>query len=134
MHPLYQQPDLLLRKTRALPAEAGNVTSGAIQLHPVGEPCLIDGELVIKAPALTNAQLPNTKTAVYAILHGDSAESLTWLATVGTQAGAGAGAAAVEFRFKPHHQVGAFVALKITTDGAVDASGASATLDFCTQL
>jgi hypothetical protein len=128
--PAFTRQDAHLSKSKALPAAAGSVQTDAIKIGSVGEPLLTPLELRISAPGLSTAQLPNANTAVYAILHGDTPDTLEWVATIGVQTGAGGeGAPGAEYRYRPPHNLKPFVAAKCTTNAAANASAAAMQLD-----
>lgn len=128
----FQLADKSLKVTKALPDGATNVTSDGIQVKSSTDgkllaPC----ELLIEAPALATAALPDTKKIVYDIEHADASDFsgvATLQAAVLTQTGAGgAGDDAAEVRFRLPTDVKKYVRVKATNDGSGDASGSSLT-------
>ncbi len=129
--------DALLKITRALPASTTAVTSDAID---TGKSTTMGGQLaqfefLITAPALTTAQLPDTKVQVYAVIHSDNANlsgsSVLYPAVI-TQTGAdSAGAAGATHRFRLPTTAKRYIGITITpsASGTGDASGAAATLE-----
>lgn len=131
----YGVVDKLTQKTIALPAAAGNVTSAAIDLgHTANGANVADYEIAIVAPALTAAQLPNTKTAKYSIVtsaNADLSSPTIYAADVLVQTGAGgAGAIAAEATIRLGVVADRYVGVKVVTDGAVNASAAEATVEL----
>lgn len=130
----YNVKDALLKKTKALPAAVGSVTSDPIPLdqNSTGD-FVAPVQFKLTAPALDDDQLPDAKTAVYDILMDTSASmgSPTVLFNdVITQTGAAsAGADGAEYLFRLPTNVEPFIAAKCTTDGTADASGASLVLE-----
>ncbi len=127
---------------RALPDEAGAVTSPAIDLA-VGprSDFVVGAELLLTVPALDDDALPDDATLVYALVHStnaDLSEATTLVAAAITQTGAGdAGAAGGTYRFRPPTNVKRYVGFVATGadepgEGAPfgDASGESATLQL----
>jgi hypothetical protein len=125
--------DALLKQSKALPAAAGSTTSNGIDLmNSATGDFVAEVDLTIDAPALTVTQLPNAATATYLLEHDTDPAfgTVTTLATLGTQTGAGGvGAAAVQFRFDPPETVKRYVRGKCTTATSPgDCSAASFTL------
>ncbi len=127
--------DAALKLTRALPASTSAVTTVlAIDTQNVGgqEP---DVEFLLSAPAVTTAQLPDTKTMTYAVVmsaNSDLSGPTTLYPSVIVQTGAAsAGAAAATFRFRLPSNASRYIGFSVTPSGSGtgDASGVSATLE-----
>jgi len=123
--------DAKLDETIALPAAAGTVASAVLDLgNRPKELFTSELDVLVEAPALTTAQLPDTKTAIYDILGSasdDKSSPVTLVTAAITQTGAGgAGDVAAEYRYRPPGDVPRYIWLAVTTDGAVDASAAAA--------
>lgn len=130
--------DASLRKTRALPAAASStVHSAGIDLGALSArgARLADCELVVEAPAVGVAVLPNTKTLTYTVQHDDDsafggAANLFPSLIVQTGAG-GAGAAAAVARRKLPTDCKRYVRLSITSGADVgDGSALSAVMSL----
>jgi hypothetical protein len=111
------------------------VSSAGIDLgHATTGDHVANVEWLVTAPAVTTAQLPDSKVFIYT-LEGDdnsSFSSATTLVTLGTQTGAGgAGSAAASYRYRLPTNAERYLRLKITPSGSGtgDASGVSATLE-----
>lgn len=128
--------DVLLKQTRALPASTSAVASSALDLElSAKSDHVAHCEVVVSAPALSTAQLPDTKVMVYTLETDDNSgfSSATTVATLGTQTGAGgAGAAAAEYRAKLPTNCERYLRLKVTpsASGTGDASAATATMEI----
>lgn len=121
--------------TRALPNGANTVNSTAIDLELGANADFVGNqELLISAPALATADLPDTKTMKYHVVHDDDSDISdgTVLASeVIVQTGAGgAGAAAATARFRLPSNVKRYVGLRAVNDGTGDASDKDATLEM----
>ncbi len=122
--------DAELQVTKALPNGAATVNSGSIDLeHSTNGVHVADCELLIEAPALATADLPDTKTMTYDVEHSDDDSSWSDLANgVLVQTGAdGAGAAAATARVRLPSTVKRYVRAVATNSGAGDASDKSVT-------
>lgn len=112
--------------TTTTPIDTGKGTTG----HQPGEM-----EFLLSAPLVTTAQLPDTKTFTYKIIHSvnaDLSSPADLLPGVIVQTGAGgAGAAAATFRFRLPSDARRYIGFVITpsASGTGDASGATATLE-----
>lgn len=128
--------DALNKITRALPASTTAVTSAsAIDTgkstslgHQGGE-----FEFLLSAPAVTQAQLPDTKTFTYDIIHSDNADlssPSTLIEDCIVQTGS-TGAAANSYRFRLPSSAKRYIGFKVTPSGSGtgDASAATATLE-----
>ena len=123
--------DLELQVTKALPNGAATVNSGSIDLeHSANGVHVADCELLIEAPALATADLPDTKTMTYDVEHSDNDSSWSDLANgVLVQTGAdGAGAAAASARVRLPSTAKRYVRAVATNSGAGDASDKSMTV------
>lgn len=126
--------DAKLKVTKALPNGAASITTDGIDLgHGTRGRFLANGELLISAPALTTAELPDGQTITYSVEH-DTASGFGTVATlyaeVLKQTGAGgAGAAAAEVRVRPPSNVKRHVRVKATKAGAANASTKSVTVE-----
>jgi hypothetical protein len=130
----YAVKDALLKATKALPNGAASIYSDGIDLgHGSRGDFLASAEFKVSAPALTTAQLPDTKTMTYTVQHDDAAGFGTvadLLTAVIVQTGAGgAGAAAATFTLRLPVDVKRHVRVKATNSGTGDASGASLTFE-----
>ncbi|MCC6425126.1 MAG: hypothetical protein IT447_16755 [Phycisphaerales bacterium] len=91
--------------------------------------------MLLTAPAVTTAQLPDAKTFTYAVIHSDNADlssPATLFPTVVVQTGAaGAGAAGASWRGKIPSTARRYIGFSITpaASGTGDASAATATLE-----
>ena len=126
--------DEALKVTKALPNGAATVYSDGLDLgHGSRGDFLAAADFKVSAPALTTAQLPDTKTIVYSIQHDDDAAFGTaadLYPGVIVQTGAdGAGAAAATFTARLPVDVKRYVRVKAVNSGAGDASGASLTFE-----
>lgn len=122
--------DAELQVTKALPNGAATVNSDSIDLeHSANGVHVADCELLIEAPALATADLPDTKTMTYDVEHSDDDSSFEDLANgVLVQTGAGgAGAVAAEARVRLPSTVKRYIRVVATNDGAGDASDKSLT-------
>ncbi|ADG67952.1 hypothetical protein Plim_2125 [Planctopirus limnophila DSM 3776] len=132
--PLPNLKDAALQKSFALPNGAASTVSAAILVNAVGYEFTANTELLIEAPALTTARLPDTQTVSYALEQSvDEAftSPVPLHGTLFTQTGAdGAGALAASDRVRLPSDVLPWVRLKATKTGAANASGASATLSL----
>lgn len=131
----YAVRDGALKVTRALPNGAAAVTSTSIDLgHGTTGSHVTDTEFLIESPALTTAQLPDTKKITYDVVtsvNADLSSPTVVAAAVLVQTGAeGAGAAAAEQRFRLPSDCKRYVGIKATNDGTGNASGVSATLSM----
>lgn len=126
--------DVLLKKTKTLPASNTSVYSDGIALgHGTSGQFDAPCEVVITAPALTNAQLGNAATMKYSLQHDtDSAfGGATDLFTdCIVQTGAGSGAAAASKRIRLPTDVKGNIRVKATNSANADASAASMTLEL----
>lgn len=121
--------DASMRAVKALPNGATSTTSDAIDVGTSP----IDGEVLIKAPALAVAALPDTKTMTYEIVGSANADlsSPTVLANVIVQTGAGGvGAVATENRWKMPSDVPRYIGVKATNSGAGNCSASSVTMQI----
>jgi len=126
--------DADLTKTIALPATDGSVNSAGVDTGSrtaaplAGE--LLEGELLVTAPALTTSELPDADTATYKLQHDDNSSftSATDTADLLVQTGAGgAGADAATVRFRIPSDGERYWRVVVTTaGGAGDCSGKSA--------
>lgn len=133
-----QVKDAQVKVTRALPASTAAVTSTTAidtgKTTALGEQ-KNSMELLVSAPALSTAQLPDTKTMTYDVIGSSNADlsSPTTLASaLITQTGASAaGAAAATKRYRLASDAPRYIGLKVTpsASGTGDASGATATLE-----
>jgi hypothetical protein len=122
--------DAELQVTKALPNGAATVNSGSIDLeHSTNGVHVADCELLIEAPALATADLPDTKTMTDDVEHSDDDSSFSDLANgVLVQTGAdGAGAAAATARVRLPSTVKRYVRVVATNSGTGDASDKSMT-------
>ena len=131
----YNVSDALLRQTKALPASAAAITTDAIDLgHGTNGQNVAEHEFVLDAPALTVGELPNAQTMIYAIVtsaNADMSSPTVVNAAFVTQTGAdGAGAAAVEKRFRLPSDCQRYVGIRATKSGAGSAATASVTLSL----
>ena len=125
----FLRKDAELAKSVALPNGAATTNSAGIDLSAGGE-FLADCEVIISAPALATALLPDTQTITYSLrqspnanLSGDS--ELAAAQIVQTGAG-GAGDVAKEKRFRLPTDVQQYIFLRAVKTGAANASAASA--------
>ena len=130
---VYRRKDNLLTRSHALPNGAATTQSASgIDLGTGDRSAfLADGELLINAPALATGLLPDGQTITYSLEFDDDSAfgSISETVTLFVQTGAGgAGAAAVERRYKPASTQAQHVRLKTVKTGAANASTASATL------
>jgi len=130
----YAVKDTALKVTKALPNGAATVYSDGIDLgHGSKGDFLANAEFKVSAPALTTAQLPDTKTMTYTLQHDDAAGFGTvadLLPGVIVQTGAGgAGAAAATFTIRLPVDVKRYVRVKAVGSAAGDASAASMTFE-----
>jgi hypothetical protein len=129
----FKRRDKELTRSLALPDGAATTNSTAIDLRETAVSDFVaDCEVVISAPALATALLPDTQTITYSLRHSNNANlsgdvELAALQIVQTGAG-GAGAAAAERRFRLPTDVRRYVFLRAVKTGAADASAASAEL------
>jgi hypothetical protein len=126
--------DALLTQEKALPNGAASTYSDPIDLGASSARASFeaDTELVIRAPELATAKLPDGQTITYDVEQAED-EAFTVPATlfdnVIVQTGAGAaGAAASEVRRRLPSDVKQYVRLKATKTGAADASAAAASI------
>lgn len=132
----HQVQDAGLIKTKALPNGAAAVNSDGLDTGLRGSrgAFLTECELLIEAPALATAALPDTKTMTYKVQHdSDSAfgTAVTLADAVLVQTGAGgAGAAAASARVRLPSTVSRYVRVVATNSGAGDASGSSMTVSL----
>jgi hypothetical protein len=88
-------------------------------------------ELLIEAPALTTAELPDAETMTYDVYHDDSSdfsgETLLHSAALVQTGAGGAGDAAASKRVGIPSDVKRYLRIKATNSGAGDASGSDAT-------
>ena len=132
----FNLPDIQVRIKLALPASTSAVTSGAFDTGKTT--ALATGvekyELLITAPTLTTAQLPDAKTMTYKLINSANADLSSpsdLLASLIVQTGAGGvGAALATKRVKVPSDALRYIGLVITpsASGTGDASGATATL------
>jgi hypothetical protein len=119
--------DALLSVTKALPNGAAAVESDGLDVgaktdRGIGPPVAI----LIEAPALATADLPDTETMTYKLQHDDdsafgtAADLADALLTQTGAGGAGADAASVRYRLPPHCK--RYVRAVATNSGAGDAS------------
>lgn len=131
----FMMKDDLLRITRALPNGIATVASTGFDLgHGTRGAFLTPCELLIESPALTTAQLPDTKTIIYDVYHDTasdfSSETLLFSAVL-TQTGAqSAGAAAASVQRRLPAEVKRYVRVKASNSGSGNASTVSATLSL----
>ena len=130
--------DANVKLTRALPAStAAMTTASSIDTgkasslgHQGGE-----HEYLLSAPLVTTAQLPDSKTFTYDIIHSDNSDlssPVTLISALITQTGAGgAGAAAATKKFRLPSDAKRYIGFKVTASasGTGDASAATATLE-----
>lgn len=121
----YDQKDATLEVTLALPNGAAATNGTGIQVNPGPEDFVAPCELVIEAPALTTAELPDAQTMTYKVQESADDSTYTDLEDgVLVQTGAGgAGDAAATERFRLPTDVKAYVRVVATNSGAGDASG-----------
>jgi hypothetical protein len=131
----YNVKDANLIVTKPLPNGAATTTSGAIDLgdRSTGD-FVADCEAVIDAPALTTAELPDTQTVTYNLIHSANAD-LSGPVVLGSavivQTGAGgAGAAAASARRRLPSDVKRYVGLQQVKTGAANAGTKSGTLSL----
>ena len=130
----YAVKDEALKVTKALPNGAATVYSDGLDLgHGSRGDFLAAADFKVSAPALTTAQLPDTKTMTYSVQHDDdpafgTAADLYPSVLVQTGAG-GAGAAAATFTCRLPVDVKRYVRVKAVNSGTGDASGASLTFE-----
>lgn len=121
-------------ETVALPDGAGSVESNGFDLNiPSSGQFLAPCELLLSAPALTNAQLGNAETMKYEVQDDtDSAfgSPRTLAKEVIVQTGNGAGANADQARFRLPTDCQRYVRIKATNSAAGDASGANMTVEL----
>lgn len=127
--------DALLRVTRALPASTTAMTSSAIDTGKTTTLAAQPGniEILVSAPAVTQAQLPDSKTFTYDIIHSDNADlssPSTLHSAIITQTGS-TGAAAATARRRIPSDAKRYLGLKVTPSGSGtgDASAATATME-----
>lgn len=130
--------DVLEKGTKTLPPSTSAVALAAFldtrKVTSSGNQ-LANVEFKLSAPLVTTAQLPDTKTFTYDILHSDNADgssSSILMQDVIVQTGAGgAGAAAATLRFKIPSDAKRYIGFNVTPSGSGtgDASAASATLE-----
>jgi len=131
----FRRRDVLTKKTKALPATASSVYTDSLDLRRDSSgghgDHMADVELLVSAPALTNAQLGNAHTMKYTVQHShnDSVWEDLYTDEI-TQTGAGAGAAAATKRFRLPTNVYRYVRVKATASAADDASDASMTAEL----
>lgn len=124
--------DAVLEVTKALPNGAAAVNSAGIDLGVAASDLLLaECELVIEAPALATADLPDAQTMTYKVQHDTdsafgTAVDLFPSAIVQTGAG-GAGAAAATKRLRLPSDVKRYIRVVATNSGAGDASDKSLT-------
>jgi len=124
----YTLKDANLAVTKALPNGAAAITSTGIDLGSrTDNDFVADCELLVEAPLLTTADLPDTETMIYDIIGDDNAamsSPAVVAAAVLTQTGAGAaGDAAAEVRFRvPSDFAHQYIGVQATNSGAGDAS------------
>jgi len=128
--------DANFKKTKALPDGAVSVQTAGMDLGALSGrgARLEEFELLITAPALTTAELPDTKTMKYDVqCDGDvnfgSPKTIAKEVLVQTGAG-GAGAAAATARFRLPSDVEQYVRVQATNSGTGDASGKSMTAEL----
>jgi len=132
---MFNVRDAALEREFALPGGAATTVSDGIEMTSGGNQHFsADCEIVVSAPVLTTAQLPNGQTVTYSVFQSDnedfSGESVL-AANVLVQTGAdGAGAAASEVPVGVPSGVKKFIRLKVVKAGAADASGATANLSL----
>lgn len=122
--------DEQLRQTKALPNGAANITTDAIDLETSARgDFVVTADLLIEAPVLTTAELPNTETMTYDVVMSDNADlssPTTLYAGVLVQTGTGgAGAAAAEQRVGLPTDVKRYIGVKATNSGSGNASSKS---------
>lgn len=132
----YQVKDKTLQQTKALSNGAGNTSIDGFDLGTSANADFLSGmELLIEAPALLTAELPDAQTMIYSVEHDTDPAfgSATVVATsVLVQTGAGgAGAAAASARFRLPTNVKRYVRVKATKGGSGNASGKSMTVSCC---
>lgn len=133
LQPAGLMTDADLVVSRTLPPSTSLVTSTAFDTtkSTLGE-FRADTEFLLEAPAVTNGELPNTKTFTYDVIHSTASDlsgSSVLLQDVIVQTGNGAGAAAASYRCKLPHDVRRYVGITITpsASGTGDASAKTAT-------
>lgn len=125
----YNVRDTQQKISRALPNGAGNVTPTAgIDLGSSSRGDFVaDVELLLTAPLLTTAELPNAATMTYDLIQSDNPDlssPVTIIAGAIVQTGAGGvGAAAATLRYKPPTNTKRYLGFKATNSGAGNASG-----------
>ena len=116
-HPKYAA----LNRPLLLAAAGASVTSGPIDVQEAGVSAHSQsGDIVaiVDVPALTTAQLPDTKTVSYYLLESNNTDLSSPITntTMGVQTGAGgAGAPAQTFAARPKAAGGKFLGLKISS-------------------
>ena len=126
--------DATLSNTIALPAAANTTVNGGTidlgLLHGISERPR-DCEVLLSAPALNTAQLPNSDTLTYSILSGALANTLTALASSVIVQTGNAGAAASSFRFRLRADCPRFIAARAVSGiNTADMSAASMTFQL----
>lgn len=128
--------DAQLKKTKALPAGSGNVTSDFIGPLKTTDEGHVPGsiEFLLSAPALTVDPLTNSATMTYDLLHSDNADgssSAVLQSAFLVQTGAGgAGAAAATKRFRPPSDAKKYLGVKATNSATNTAAAFSLTLEL----
>ncbi len=124
-----------LKSSDALPAAAGLVNGTAIDLGPLTETSSRSEqvELLLTAPALNVAQLPNTVTATYSLQMSNSSNMASPQSlgnSVIVQTGSN-GAASTTFRFKVPSNALRYIGAAVTTAaGAGNCAAAAMTLEL----
>lgn len=125
--------DAALQKSKAMPVSAVAAASDLIDIkQDVTGDFVADCEVVITAPTLTTAQLPDAATNTYRLQHSHSADfGTSEQIVVGVQTGAGgAGAAGAEYRSRLPHDAGRYVRGHVTPTGSANQSAS----EFITEL
>ena len=123
--------DTLLKETKALPATATHAETDGIDLGAGDHHANV--ELLLSAPALTNAQLGSGHTMTYKIQTDDDSafgSPTDLIPSCIVQTGAGAGAAADTYRFRMPSDGERYVRAMATASAADDASAAEMTLEL----
>lgn len=131
----FRRRDVLTKQTKALPSGAGSIYTTAHDLRRQSSgghgDHMADVELLVSAPALTNAQLGSGHTMKYTVQHSHDNSTFADLYTDEIiQTGAGAGAVAATKRFRLPTDVYRYVRVKVTASNANDASDASVTAEL----
>jgi hypothetical protein len=126
--------DANLSQSIALPVGAASAVTPGIDLEITSRADFMGGELLIEVPALTTAELPDTKTYTYVVEHDTDpafGTAVSLYGNVAQQLGAGgAGCAALVKRVGLPSDVKRYVRLKPTGVATVDAHTKSAALSL----